>query len=47
MLNSVLSFVRGNRPLTAILGFFANLELPEVPPGLVNNVFDAIVTTED
>ena len=38
VLNNVLTFVRGKRPLIAILGFFANVQLREVPAGLLSNV---------
>ena len=47
VLNSVLKFVRGKRPLTAILGFFANVELQQLPPDLLSNVFKAMISSED
>jgi len=47
LLNSVLKFVRGKRPLTAILGFFANVSLKEVPNGLLTNTFKAMSDSED
>ena len=47
VLNSVLKFVRGDRPLTAILGFFANVELKELPNDLHSNVVNAMITSSN
>jgi hypothetical protein len=47
VLTKVLSFVRGNRPLTAILGFFANIPIVDPPAELATNVFLALVSSEN
>lgn len=46
-LNQVLTFVRGKRPLTAILGFFANIQLVELPDNLTTNTFTAMASSDD
>ena len=44
----MLKFVKGQRPLIAILGCFANLQKLEDPPAdLSTNVFRAMTTTDD
>ncbi len=47
LLNALLKFVRGKRPLKALLGFFANVHLNFLPPNFITNVFNAMVSSDD
>jgi hypothetical protein len=47
VLSSVLTFVRGKRPLIAILGFFANVQLRELPSNLLTTVCQVCLEEPD
>lgn len=47
LLRSVLKYVRGDRPLKAILGFFANVELDKAPEDLTTVVFKALASSQN
>ena len=47
LLNSFLTFARGKRPLTAVLGFFANIQIKVLPENFLTNVFTAMSSSDN
>lgn len=47
LLRSVLKYVGGDRPLLAILGFFANVDLDKAPEDLTTVVFKAMASSQN
>ena len=42
-----MTFVRGKRPLKALLGFFANVQMNSLPQNFLTNVFNAMTSSDD